>query len=51
VVDGVLLGDAQAAINNEDLVLPVATVEQIAARTDPWDIATQPTPEMARAEH
>lgn len=51
VVDGVLLGDAQAAIDNEDLVLPVTTLEQIAARTDPWDIATQPTPEMAQAEH
>ena len=51
VVDGVLLGDAQAAIDNEDLVLPVTTVGQIAARTDPWDIATQPTPEMAQAEH
>ncbi|TXI56458.1 type VII secretion AAA-ATPase EccA [Mycolicibacterium mageritense] len=48
--DGVLLADAQAAINNESLLLPVTTVEQIAARTDPWDVATQPTPEMAVAE-
>ena len=51
VVDGVLLTDAQAAINNEDLLLPVTTLEQIAARTDPWDVSTQPTPEMAQAEH
>lgn len=51
VVDGVLLADAQAAIGDENLVLPVVTAEQIAARTDPWDIATQPTPEAAEAEH
>ncbi|WP_441964663.1 type VII secretion AAA-ATPase EccA [Mycolicibacterium houstonense] len=48
--DGALLPDAQAALDNDTLILPVTTVEQITARTDPWDVTTQPTPEMAAAE-
>ncbi len=51
VVDGALLADAQAALSNENLRLPVVTAGQIAARTDPWDVATQPTPAAAQADH
>lgn len=48
--DGALRPDAQAALDDDTLLLPVTTVEQITARTDPWDVSTQPTPEMAAAE-
>jgi type VII secretion ATPase EccA len=51
VVGGSLVSDARAALADETLLLPVVTEEMIAARTDPWDVATQPSPQsLSEAE-
>jgi len=43
VVGGSLVSDARAALADETLLLPVTTEEMIAARTDRWDVTTQPS--------
>lgn len=48
-IDGQQVPDARGAVNDPSLRLPVVTDEMLAARTDPWDVTTQPSAEVFAA--
>ncbi|MBE5408239.1 AAA family ATPase (plasmid) [Mycobacteroides abscessus] len=49
MIDGVQVAAARDAVNDPSLQLPVVTAEMLAARTDPWDVTTQPSAEVFSA--
>lgn len=48
-IDGVQVPDAREAVNDPSLRLLVVTDEMLAARSDPWDVTTQPAAEVFAA--